>query len=444
MLEYDYSIWAPVKAQKVTKCRVSEMFVQERDGMTDFFRWDEVPGESATDLRARVLASVAEVIQETLGVELDEVTEDARLVEDLAAASIDFLDAKFRLERVFGKLETKEVGEWMETWVTVTVFYETNYQALDHASSKKLREKPELLVAVITAIEDLGFRRLAFRDQGSSTFAFEGVKDDRNNGQFVLITPGNEDFIPHPMMLPAIAKETIVQGDDKIFVRVMPEVNTKDITDEHVLQLSTLIKKSGLRPLLGGQGEDIRKDNVGLYTYINKEGEQVTLPMILDWGSVLWPGESKNGQNTPSPEKIAEFLQKWAEMPELAPWREAQETFPKQAQNVYKDEQLSNLPPQMTLVKAMRDGLYPQEISVLSKIAVDVTLMESDALLELSKASPHQNDMLGILTQVAANAALKGNSDYHQLLRILVQQYDKSQSPDMLASLSERCSTKVL
>jgi acyl carrier protein len=48
-----------------------------------------------------VYAKVQDTLIDALGVDDDEVTEDARLMEDLGAESIDFLDIVFRLEKSF-------------------------------------------------------------------------------------------------------------------------------------------------------------------------------------------------------------------------------------------------------------------------------------------------------------------------------------------------------
>jgi len=53
---------------------------------------------------------ITEVLVDALGVDEDEVTPQAKLVEDLGAESIDFLDIAFRLEKTFGiKIDTKEL-----------------------------------------------------------------------------------------------------------------------------------------------------------------------------------------------------------------------------------------------------------------------------------------------------------------------------------------------
>ncbi|MEK7650818.1 MAG: acyl carrier protein [Patescibacteria group bacterium] len=52
--------------------------------------------------REEVLAGVKEILVVALGVDEDEITEEATLTGDLGAESIDFLDIAFRLERAFG------------------------------------------------------------------------------------------------------------------------------------------------------------------------------------------------------------------------------------------------------------------------------------------------------------------------------------------------------
>ena len=51
--------------------------------------------------RDEIYEKVKETLVDALGVDDDEVTEDAQLMEDLGAESIDFLDIVFRLEKAF-------------------------------------------------------------------------------------------------------------------------------------------------------------------------------------------------------------------------------------------------------------------------------------------------------------------------------------------------------
>ena len=57
-----------------------------------------------------VFSKVQEVLVDALGADEDEVTNDAKLVADLGAESIDFLDIVFRLEKAFDiKIEQGEM-----------------------------------------------------------------------------------------------------------------------------------------------------------------------------------------------------------------------------------------------------------------------------------------------------------------------------------------------
>ena len=57
-----------------------------------------------------VFGKVQEVLEDALGVDEDEVTAEAKLVDDLGAESIDFLDIVFRLEKAFNiKIEQSEL-----------------------------------------------------------------------------------------------------------------------------------------------------------------------------------------------------------------------------------------------------------------------------------------------------------------------------------------------
>ncbi|MHC4117181.1 MAG: acyl carrier protein [Planctomycetota bacterium] len=52
--------------------------------------------------RDEIIEQVREVLVDALGVDDDEVTNEATLMGDLGAESIDFLDIVFRLEKAFG------------------------------------------------------------------------------------------------------------------------------------------------------------------------------------------------------------------------------------------------------------------------------------------------------------------------------------------------------
>lgn len=55
-----------------------------------------------------ILERVRQLLVETLAVPRDAVTPEARIMDDLAAESIDLLDMRFRIEREFGFRMTAE------------------------------------------------------------------------------------------------------------------------------------------------------------------------------------------------------------------------------------------------------------------------------------------------------------------------------------------------
>jgi acyl carrier protein len=62
-----------------------------------------------------VFEKTREILVDTLGVDDDEVTLEASLINDLGAESIDFLDISFRIEKAFGvKFPEKEIAQIAE------------------------------------------------------------------------------------------------------------------------------------------------------------------------------------------------------------------------------------------------------------------------------------------------------------------------------------------
>jgi acyl carrier protein len=51
--------------------------------------------------RDDIQKKISEVLEEALGVDQDEITQEATLIGDLGAESIDFLDISFQLEKTF-------------------------------------------------------------------------------------------------------------------------------------------------------------------------------------------------------------------------------------------------------------------------------------------------------------------------------------------------------
>lgn len=89
--------------------------------------------------REQVLQRVQEVLVDALGVDDDEVTEQATLMGDLGAESIDFLDIVFRLEKAFGIKIPREELFPAETLMNNPEF--VNNGKLTERGLAELREK---------------------------------------------------------------------------------------------------------------------------------------------------------------------------------------------------------------------------------------------------------------------------------------------------------------
>jgi len=85
-------------------------------------KWNEFMSNTETTQEEvqNALPKVAEIVADALGCDLEQVTPQASLIDDLGAESIDFLDIVFRLERAFkvkiprGKIVEEARGELSE------------------------------------------------------------------------------------------------------------------------------------------------------------------------------------------------------------------------------------------------------------------------------------------------------------------------------------------
>jgi acyl carrier protein len=80
---------------------------------------------------AEIRVAIAKILVESLGVDEGEVTDDAALIRDLGAESIDFLDISFKCQQVFGvdfpaRLIQDRVVAWRDLGVLAKVI-ETTY-----------------------------------------------------------------------------------------------------------------------------------------------------------------------------------------------------------------------------------------------------------------------------------------------------------------------------
>ena len=103
--------------------------------------------------RDEVFDKVKDVLVDALGVDDDEVSEDATLTGDLGAESIDFLDIVFKLEQAFGfKIQQGELfpenvtenPEFVKDGRVTEKGLAALKQRLPHADFSKFEQDPEV------------------------------------------------------------------------------------------------------------------------------------------------------------------------------------------------------------------------------------------------------------------------------------------------------------
>ncbi len=103
--------------------------------------------------RDDVFGKVKEVLVDALGVDDDEIKEDATLTGDLGAESIDFLDIVFRLEKTFaikiprGELFPDDIlnnPEYVESGKMTSKGLETLKAAMPHADFSEFEADPDV------------------------------------------------------------------------------------------------------------------------------------------------------------------------------------------------------------------------------------------------------------------------------------------------------------
>ena len=101
-----------------------------------------------------IYAKVQETLIDALGVDDDEVTNEATLMGDLGAESIDFLDIVFRLEKAFGiKIPREELfpaenmltnAEFVENGKLTAAGLETIKSQMPHVDFSSFESDPDL------------------------------------------------------------------------------------------------------------------------------------------------------------------------------------------------------------------------------------------------------------------------------------------------------------
>lgn len=103
--------------------------------------------------RDELFTKVQEVLVEALGVDDEEVTEEATLQGDLDAESIDFLDIVFRLEKTFsikiprGELFPDDIlsnPDYVESGVLTKAGLSKLKECMPHADFTEFEQKPEV------------------------------------------------------------------------------------------------------------------------------------------------------------------------------------------------------------------------------------------------------------------------------------------------------------
>ena len=103
--------------------------------------------------REEVFEQVKEVLIDALGVDDDEVKEEATLTGDLGAESIDFLDIVFRLEKTFtikiprGELFPDDIlnnAEYVENGRMTAKGLDTLKKAMPHADFTDFEKDPDV------------------------------------------------------------------------------------------------------------------------------------------------------------------------------------------------------------------------------------------------------------------------------------------------------------
>jgi acyl carrier protein len=103
--------------------------------------------------RGEIFERVKNVVVEALGVDDDEVTEQAMLMQDLGAESIDFLDIVFRLEKDFGiKIPRGELfaddllnnPEYVDNGKFTEIGLKRLQEAMPHADFSALAANPDV------------------------------------------------------------------------------------------------------------------------------------------------------------------------------------------------------------------------------------------------------------------------------------------------------------
>jgi len=98
--------------------------------------------------RIDITAAVSQAVADALGAELDEVTPDATLLDDLGAESIDLLDILFRLERSLKvKIQAAQLAAYVQGGIADDEFGDADEIITEKGLAQLARVMPQIDVA---------------------------------------------------------------------------------------------------------------------------------------------------------------------------------------------------------------------------------------------------------------------------------------------------------
>lgn len=99
----------------------------------------------------QITEAVHTAVADALGAEPEEVVDDATLLDDLGAESIDLLDILFRLERSLGvKIQAAELAEYVQGGIPEEEFGDENEIVTDRALAQLKTVMPQIDVEALT------------------------------------------------------------------------------------------------------------------------------------------------------------------------------------------------------------------------------------------------------------------------------------------------------
>lgn len=130
------------------------------------------PEQAKVWTREQVRAELGAILVESLGVEASAVRDDASLIQDLGAESIDFLDISFKAQQAFGvdlptRLIQDQILEWRNLQVLSSVLAET--YSISVPSEELSAVAPSTLQAIFKHLR--GTHGLAADDGAEQAFA---------------------------------------------------------------------------------------------------------------------------------------------------------------------------------------------------------------------------------------------------------------------------------